>query len=49
LVFHIEGRPAVILNVSPATRTTTRNADPERRWQSVQWQMVVLSGSASAA
>jgi hypothetical protein len=42
------GSPAVILNVSPGTRTTTRNADPERRWQSVQWQMVVLSGSASA-
>jgi len=31
----------MILNVSPATRTTVRNADPERCWQSVQWQMVL--------
>jgi hypothetical protein len=37
----------VILKVSPATGTDTRKAEPVPVWQSVQWQIVVFSGSAS--
>jgi hypothetical protein len=33
--------------VAPGTGTLTRKAEPVPTWQSVQWQTVVFSGSAS--
>src|SRR5262245_66371757 len=36
-----------MLNTAPDTGTETRNAEPVPVWQSVQWQIAVLSGSAS--
>src|SRR5262245_27460484 len=36
-----------MLNMAPDTGTETRNAEPVPVWQSVQWQIAVLSGSAS--
>ena len=37
------------MNLPSGTLTTTRNAVPESRWQSVQWQMPTASGSISAS
>jgi hypothetical protein len=37
------------LNVAPGTGIETRNADAVPVWQSVQWQICVFSGSASAS
>jgi hypothetical protein len=34
-------------NVAPDTGTETRNAEPVPVWQSVQWQIPVVAGSAS--
>jgi hypothetical protein len=37
----------VMRKVAPGTGTLTRKAEPVLTWQSVQWQTVVFSGSAS--
>jgi hypothetical protein len=43
------GVPESILNVAPGTGTFVLNAVPVLDWQSVQWQIATLSGSASAS
>jgi putative tryptophan/tyrosine transport system substrate-binding protein len=43
---YVAGWP-VMRKVAPGTGTLTRKAEPVLTWQSVQWQTVVFSGSAS--
>src|SRR5262249_18542515 len=43
---YVAGWP-VMRKVAPETGTLTRKAEPVPAWQSVQWQTVVFSGSAS--
>src|SRR5262245_35000901 len=43
---YVAGWP-VMRKVAPGTGTLTRKAEPVPTWQSVQWQTVVFSGSAS--
>src|SRR5262249_3801471 len=43
---YVAGWP-VMRKVAPGTGTLTRKAEPLPTWQSVQWQTVVFSGSAS--
>jgi hypothetical protein len=37
------------LKLEPGTGIDTRKAEPVPAWQSLQWQIVVFSGSASAS
>jgi hypothetical protein len=46
---YVFGAPERNLNEPPVTGTVTRNAEPERTWQSVQWQIKTKSGSTSAS
>jgi hypothetical protein len=46
---YIFNSPDRSLNEPCREGTTLRNAEPDRVWQSVQWQIPVISGSASAS
>ena len=46
---YIFGSPERSLKEPCRVGTTLRNAEPDKVWQSVQWQMPVISGSASAS
>ena len=46
---YVLGWPDRSLKVFSWVNATTRNAEPDKVWQSVQWQIMTFSGSISAS